>query len=146
MKFKLDLMLRIIQQPQANDLAVLLELEEGDIKILSLAFELVMNTIQGGFHARIGASREEVKSLLLLVQRSSKIIKHENNKKIQRESQISVEQLRILVQILNEVCNGIFVEDFEVQLGASEEILNTFLRIAGNSYKTIKKTNRGYLY
>ncbi|PPT09555.1 hypothetical protein CKA32_000830 [Geitlerinema sp. FC II] len=105
-----------------------------------------MNTIQGGFHARIGASREEVKSLLLLIQKGSKIVKDENSKKIQKESQISVEELRILVQIFNEVCNGIFIQNFENQVGASEETLNTFLHIAGNSYKTIKKTNRGYLY
>lgn len=53
--------------------------------------------------------------------------------------QISVEQLRILTQILNEACHGIKISDFENKIGTSKNQLKSFLDLSSNLYRSIEK-------
>lgn len=129
----------MLQINKEIDETILLEAGENDLAILISTFEIVMNTIHGGFHARIGADREEVKAELLLLQTALRTLKFQDSNIPTTELRISVEELRILVQILNEACNGIFISNFEAQTKTSEETLNSFLRLTGDSYKAIRK-------
>jgi hypothetical protein len=130
----------MLQIKKEIDETILLEAGEDELAILISTFEVVMNTIRGGFHARIGADREEVQALLLLIQTALRTLKFQDSNIPTTEIQVSVEDLRILVQILNEACNGIFISNFEAQTKTSEETLNSFLRLTGDSYRAIRKS------
>ncbi|NEO56163.1 MAG: hypothetical protein F6K54_25655 [Okeania sp. SIO3B5] len=67
----------------------------------------MLKGITGGFHARIGAEREEVQELLLLIKIPLETFDSQPAQISTMKIQISVEQLRILTQILSEACHGI---------------------------------------
>ncbi len=52
--------------------------------------------------------------------------------------QISVEQLRILNNFLNEACNGIKIDDLEKTIGTSRKTLMFFLSLSGQLYRSIE--------
>ncbi|NEQ40946.1 MAG: hypothetical protein F6K40_33925 [Okeania sp. SIO3I5] len=56
------------------------------------------------------------------------------------EISISLEQLRILRQILSEACHGIKVFDFENKIGTSKNILNSFLALSFCLYESIEQS------
>ncbi len=96
-----------------NNEIILIKAEKKGLKILSSTFSKVFQQITGGFHARIGSEIEEVQELLLLIKKAGEIFDFQQSKTSTVEISISVEQLRILKQILNEACNGIKLFDFE---------------------------------
>ena len=53
--------------------------------------------------------------------------------------QISVEQLRVLTQILNEACHGIKIVDVEQKIGGSKNKLKSFLDLSISLYRWIEK-------
>lgn len=118
---------------------ILIEAEKKEFEILNSTFEEVLQSITGGFHARIGAHREEVKYLLLLIQKILENFGSKQSKNSTMNIEISVEQLRILKQILNEACNGIEILNFEKKIGTSPETLNSFLKLSSDLYKAIKR-------
>ncbi|MGD1704314.1 hypothetical protein [Dapis sp. BLCC M229] len=50
-----------------NNEIILIKAEKKGLEILISTFEEIFQKIIGGFHARIGAEREEVQELLLLI-------------------------------------------------------------------------------
>ncbi|NEQ40947.1 MAG: hypothetical protein F6K40_33930 [Okeania sp. SIO3I5] len=50
-----------------NNEIILIKAEKKGLEILISTFEEIFQQITGGFHARIGAEREEVQELLLLI-------------------------------------------------------------------------------
>lgn len=57
----------LVQIELLNNEIILIEAEKKGLEILSSTFEEVLKGITGGFYARIGAEREEVQELLLLI-------------------------------------------------------------------------------
>jgi hypothetical protein len=88
----------MLQIKKEIDETILLEAGEDELAILISTFEVVMNTIRGGFHARIGADREEVQALLLLIQTALRTLKFQDSNSPTTELQISVADLRILTR------------------------------------------------
>jgi len=121
-----------------NNEIILIKAEKKGLEILISTFEEVFQQITGGFHARIGAEREAVQELLLLIKIALDTFDFQESKTSTVEISISVEQLRILTQILNEACHGIKILDFENQIGTSKNILNYFLDLSFCLYRSIK--------
>ena len=63
--------------------------------------------------------------------------KIENDKNIQL--QLSEEELIILNNALNEICNGIEVPEFETRIGANLEKVKTLLMSTGNVLDSLPK-------
>jgi hypothetical protein len=89
-----------------------------------------------GFHARIGSYPEEVKLLVNYLFNQVNHIEQEQNTNIQ----LSLEQLEILNNTLNEVCNGIKIENFEDKIGVSREVAKNELKIINSLIKEIKSS------
>ncbi len=105
-----------------NHEIILIGAEKKGLEILSSTFEEVFQQITGGFHARIGSEIEEVQELLLLIKKAGETFDFQQSKTSTVEIKISVEQLRILKQILNEAYNSIKFFDFEKKIGTSRNI------------------------
>jgi len=97
-------------QPQGAQLRLSIE----ELSILTNAFNIVYNCIDvREFEIRLGIDREEFKALWdLLVDLIA-------NKKYEEE--FSIGALKHFNQVLNEVCNGIKVTDFESTIGEKEK-------------------------
>ncbi len=89
-----------------------------------------------GFHARIGAYPEEVKLFVKYLFDRANNIEQEPNTNIQ----LSLEQLEILNNTLNEVCNGIKIENFEETIGISREEAKKELKLINSFIKEIKSS------
>ena len=125
----------MLQVRQGIENTVIVELGKNEIDILIKSCNFVNNEIIGGFHARLGADREELEALILLMQSALKNFNHQP-----RLIQISVEQLRILVQVLNEVCHGIYISNFKSKIGSNRNSLKSVLRLTKNSYRALENS------
>ncbi|MDY7007902.1 MAG: hypothetical protein SWX82_29180 [Cyanobacteriota bacterium] len=130
----------LVQIELLNNEIILIEAGKKGLEILSSTFEEVLKGITGGFHARIGAEREEVQELLLLIKIALETFDSQAAQNSIMKIQISVEQLRILTQFLNEACHGIRILDFENKIGTSEDKLKSFLDLSINLYESIEKS------
>jgi hypothetical protein len=89
-----------------------------------------------GFSARIGSHPPLVMSLVNLLFR--KLENPENNSSILIE--LSLDNLFILHNTLNEICHGFRLNDFESKIGVSREQAKDFLRFINNLIKKIELT------
>ena len=125
-----------------NNEIILIEAGKKGLEILSSTFEEVLKGITGGFHARIGAEREEVQELLSLIKIPLETFDSQPAQNSTMKVQISVEQLRILTQILSEACHGIKILDFENKIGTTKNQLNYLLNLSSNLYRSIKNQDK----
>lgn len=127
----------LIIKPETSEI-ILIEAEKKELEILTSTCQTVIEHITGGFHARIGANKEEVIDLVLLIKRAIVSGEKQANKQSITKINLSLKQLRIISQILNEACNGIKIINFEDKIGTSKDNLRSFLYLIKDSYKSIK--------
>ncbi|GGA40547.1 hypothetical protein [Okeania sp. KiyG1] len=130
----------LVQIELLNNEIILIEAGKKGLEILNSTFEEVLKGITGGFHARIGAEREEVQELLLLIKIPLETFDSQPIQNSTMKVQISVEQLRIFTQILSEACHGIKILDFENKIGTTKNQLKSFLDVSINLYESIEKS------
>ncbi|XZO03393.1 MAG: hypothetical protein ACM65L_06665 [Microcoleus sp.] len=123
---------------EANNI-ILIEAEKKGLEILKSTFEVVLQSILGGFHARIGADRKEVQKFLLIIEENLKNYQTQQDNNLVVKLPISVEYLRILTQVLNETCHGIRILDFEHKIGTSKDYLKLCLEQSYNLYINLEK-------
>jgi len=119
-----------------NSEIVLLQADQKEFQILNLTCETVCQYIKGGFHARIGATRDEVEEIVLLITEAINFLDSQPNQQLTTQISISVDQLRIIGQILNEACNGIKIFDFENKIGTTRNELRGFLHLISEVYRS----------
>ncbi|MGB3403831.1 MAG: hypothetical protein WBA77_14175 [Microcoleaceae cyanobacterium] len=115
-----------------------IEANKKDLEILISTFEQVFQSLGERFHPRIGASREEAQEILLLIKIALETFDYQQTQILTTKIQISVEQLRILNNFLNEVCNGIKIDNFEKAIGTSRNTLKSFLSPTHQLYRSIE--------
>lgn len=114
-----------------------IELSLNELHILINAIKEMCKSLGDfGFHARIGSYPEEVKLLVNYLFDKVNNIKQEQKTRIE----LSLEQLEILESTLNEVCNGIKIEDFEDKIGISVEESRKELKLINSWLEELKSS------
>ncbi|NJM99973.1 MAG: hypothetical protein HC800_25060 [Phormidesmis sp. RL_2_1] len=101
---------------------------------IKLALDQVLKTVEGGFHARLGGSKDEVNQLLSLIKEKCAVTE------LSQDINISTDQLIFLIDSLNEVCHGIYIKDFEAQFRCSKREAVSLLEKLDSAYLAIENT------
>ena len=115
-----------------------------ELEVLYHELQIFLNVIKEmckslgdfGFHARIGSYPEEVKLFVNYLFNKVNSIDQENNTNIE----LSLDNLGILNNAFNEVCNGIRIENFEQKIGISHEAAKKELKLINSWLKEIKSS------
>lgn len=107
----------------------ILEIPISCLKIIDSAIELVNRKITYGFHARLGYSPEE--TLVFKEKILGEIHQNINEKNSRafevKEIHFNYDELAIVNQCLNEICNGLKVDNFEDTIGVSKDFAISLL-------------------
>jgi len=120
-------------QPKGAQLCLSIE----ELSILTNAFNIVYNCIKCGFHARLGVERDEFKTIWDLV------VNLIANDKFEEE--FSIDALFCFNNVLNEVCNGIKIDDFEATIGEKEKA-KTLLKSIHDLFVSISPPKKNIYY
>ena len=114
---------------------VWLQADKNEFQILKSTCKTVSQHIKGGFHARIGATRDEVEEIVRLITEAIFFLDGQQNQQLKTQVSVSLDQLRIIGQFLNEACNGIRIFYFENQIGTNRNELISFLALVSKVYR-----------
>ena len=103
----------------------LLEVSHQALVIINNSIKLVIKKITYAFQSRMGCSLEEVISIQNKI---SNVINENNINTIEIVLMLlSFEEAAIVNDCLNEVCNGLKIDDFEKEIGVSKEFARDLL-------------------